>query len=245
MGVLGHFLETEGLPTTQISLIREHTQIIRPPRALWVPFDLGRPLGEPLNADLQHRVMLAALKLLESSEGPVLEDFPDEGLPEIEEGDQEPTVLACPISFRRHSEGMSEPEMRIAAFQQEVAEFRNWYDLNLQKTKRTTVTHFDPESVCELLCTYASGGSIEDKTKGMSPGAAIRIAAQDLKAFYFEALMAQPGTKPVDGKAFQHWFWNETAAADLLKDIRKKCLEETDRSLKMTGKMLLIPLDQG
>lgn len=245
MGVLGHFLENAGLPTTQISLIREHTQTIRPPRALWVPFDLGRPLGEPQNAPLQHRVMLAALKLLESPEGPVLEDFPDEGLPESEDGDQEPAVLACPISFRKHPEGMSEPEMHISAFRQEVAEFRNWYDLNLQKTKRTAVVRFDPGSVCELLCTYASGGSIENRTKGMSPGAAIRIAAQDLKAFYFEALMARPGAKPVDGKAFQRWFWNETAAADLLRGIQKKCLEETDLSLKMTGKMLLIPLDQG
>jgi len=188
--------------------------------------------------------MLAALKLLESLEGPILEDFPDEGLPEIEESDQDPAVLACPISFRKSPESVSDSEMGISAFRQEVAEFRNWYDMNLQKTNRTAVAHFDLKSACELFCTYAIGGSIQDKTKGMPPGAAIRIAAQDLKAFYFEALMAQPGVKSVDGKAFQRWFWNETAASDLLRDIQKKCLEETDRSLKMTGKML-IPLDQG
>jgi len=30
-----------------VSLIREQTAAIRPPRALWVPFMLGRPFGVP------------------------------------------------------------------------------------------------------------------------------------------------------------------------------------------------------
>lgn len=75
MGGLGHYLEDEGIPTTQISLIREHTAAMRPPRALWVPFDLGRPLGVPGDAALQRRVILAALGLLEAERGPVLRDF--------------------------------------------------------------------------------------------------------------------------------------------------------------------------
>ena len=75
MGGLAHYLEEESVATTQISLIREHTEIIRPPRALWVPFELGRPLGRPVNPALQTRVLIAALKLLEAEDGPVLEDF--------------------------------------------------------------------------------------------------------------------------------------------------------------------------
>ena len=47
MGALGHFIEREGVPTAQISLIREQTAAIQPPRALWVPFMLGRPFGAP------------------------------------------------------------------------------------------------------------------------------------------------------------------------------------------------------
>ena len=74
MGALGHYLEAEGLATTQISLIREHTASIRPPRALWVPFMLGRPLGDPGEAEGQRSVLNAVLSLLERAEGPVLED---------------------------------------------------------------------------------------------------------------------------------------------------------------------------
>lgn len=76
MGGLAHYLEDEGIPTTQISLIREHTTTMRPPRALWVPFPLGRPFGAPDDPALQRRTLLAALKLLEADAGPVLDDFP-------------------------------------------------------------------------------------------------------------------------------------------------------------------------
>ncbi len=64
VGGLAHFFEEEGVPTTQISLVRLHTERINPPRALWVPFELGRPLGIPDDPTFQKRVLLAALKLL-------------------------------------------------------------------------------------------------------------------------------------------------------------------------------------
>jgi hypothetical protein len=40
----------------QISLVREHTEKINPPRALWVPFELGRPVGPPDEPAFQRRV---------------------------------------------------------------------------------------------------------------------------------------------------------------------------------------------
>ena len=64
MGALGHFLEREGIPTAGISLVREHTEIVRPPRALWVTFELGRPLGKPDDAAFQTRVLRAQLDML-------------------------------------------------------------------------------------------------------------------------------------------------------------------------------------
>ena len=64
MSALGHFLETAGIATTGISLVREHSARMAPPRALWVPFELGRPFGAPGDAAFQHRVLGAALALL-------------------------------------------------------------------------------------------------------------------------------------------------------------------------------------
>jgi len=47
---LAHFFEDEGISTVVIALVREHAEAIRAPRALWVPFELGRPLGAPNEA---------------------------------------------------------------------------------------------------------------------------------------------------------------------------------------------------
>ena len=44
VGALANFIERAGVATASISLIREQSEAVRPPRALWVPFALGRPL---------------------------------------------------------------------------------------------------------------------------------------------------------------------------------------------------------
>ena len=67
------------MATVAISLIRPQTENTRPPRALWVPFELGRLFGPPSAAAFQKRVVLAALHMLERGNGPVvIEDFPDD-----------------------------------------------------------------------------------------------------------------------------------------------------------------------
>ena len=43
--MLARSLEAAGLSTTSISLVREHTEKVKPPRALWVPFPFGLAFG--------------------------------------------------------------------------------------------------------------------------------------------------------------------------------------------------------
>ncbi|HYE71948.1 MAG TPA: hypothetical protein VEF04_01405 [Blastocatellia bacterium] len=75
VGLLAAAIERRGLTTTSISLLREVTAIINPPRALFVPFPLGYPLGTPNNPILQHQVITASLELLNETNVPVLADF--------------------------------------------------------------------------------------------------------------------------------------------------------------------------
>ena len=75
-------------------MIREVTEKLRPPRALYCPFPLGRPLGRPDDAVFQHRVLDAAFALLEAERGPALVDFPETIEQEIETG------MACPLPVR-------------------------------------------------------------------------------------------------------------------------------------------------
>ena len=115
MSALGHYLEEEGIATTQVSLIREHTEAMQPPRALWVPFILGRPFGVPTDAAFQRRVVLAALRLLEKPSGPVLEDFTEEAPAPTGE---DAAVFVCPVSFAPPA---TEGDL-AAEFQREIAE---------------------------------------------------------------------------------------------------------------------------
>ena len=75
VGLLSGAIERENISTVSISLLREVTSILHPPRALFVPFPLGFPLGEPHNPTLQHNVIRVALSLLERTDVPVLEAF--------------------------------------------------------------------------------------------------------------------------------------------------------------------------
>ena len=244
MGALAHYLEGEGIPTTQISLIREHTEAIRPPRALWVPFELGRPLGAPENPVFQRRVLLAALELLDAPEGPVLVDFPD-GAPEDTAGaDKNLEGWSCPVSFAPEIRQETDIERLRAALNREVTDLRPWYDLSVEKHDRSAVVEFGPDAASELLANFASGKKLEIPDADFSPATALRLAAQDLKAFYFEAVTAQAGsTLPASGE-FSQWFWQETTASRILRAVKERCLKEADESLRKTGASLLIPLDQ-
>jgi hypothetical protein len=70
-------LERNGISTVALQLLREVAERVRPPRALCVPFRHGYPLDSPGDADRQHAVIEAALRLLEDPElrPPVLADY--------------------------------------------------------------------------------------------------------------------------------------------------------------------------
>ena len=125
MSALAHYFETAGIPTTLSALVREHAEAMHPPRALAVPFELGRPLGAPEDAAFQRRVITAALALLERPSGPVLEDYPedapaDAAASEADEG------WACPVSFAQPK--ADAPITFAARLQAEVAQMKPWHE---------------------------------------------------------------------------------------------------------------------
>ena len=75
VGLIQRAIEYAGMTTVSISVLKEITEKIRPPRALFVPYPLGYPLGEPDNSELQTRIMHAAFSLLARNDFPVLEPF--------------------------------------------------------------------------------------------------------------------------------------------------------------------------
>jgi hypothetical protein len=233
VGALGHYIEREGVPTAQISLIREQTAAIRPPRALWVPFMLGRPFGAPNEPDFQRRVLSALLSLFEFPAGPVLEDFPEDA-PAV---DALPDGFACPVSF---APANAETGGLARALRDEIEQLAPWYSLARKRRGRTTVGVFAPavEKAARHVTDFLEAAQPPTVT-GMSAGVAVKRACDDVKAYYFEAMAAQPGNP--SAQAIDSWFWNETAAARAFVAVWEICLRSDDPSLRPLRLVGLLP----
>ena len=154
MSALGHFLETAGIATAGISLVRENTELMRPPRALWVPFELGRPFGAPHAPAFQMRVLLSALALLDRTDGPViLEDFPDDA-PESDST----ASLVCPVNFPKPPNPDESDLLR--AVLAETASLAPWHALFMETHGRSiaTVSGLDIDAAARDVITAAGYG---------------------------------------------------------------------------------------
>ena len=238
MGGLAHYIEDEGIATTQISLIREHTEIIKPPRALWVSFDLGRPMGIPNDPKFQLSVLKHALKLFEAKSGPLLEDFPDDAPDTV----TTPVQVACPVSFKVKPEVISSTRQLTDQFVAEIDQMHSWYDIACKKNNRTTagISGLSIDAAAELMTGFIEEKSRAALLEDQALADKLRMACEDIKAFYLEAVSAQPG-QPTDANSLANWFWGETSAALVINKVREICLGETSKKLTLLGKLLLVP----
>ncbi len=152
--------------------------------------------------------------------------------------------MACTVQFAPESKDETHLEKLVTAFEREKTQLRLWCDLGREKGKRTAVVRFGHDAAFSLLSAYVLTGDTRDPETGLPFAVALRLAAQDLKAFYFEAAAARPGESPPTSAVFKRWFWEDTAAGFVLRAIKEKCLKEADKSLRMTGDLLLAPLEQ-
>jgi hypothetical protein len=219
VGALGHFLEREGIPTTGISLVREHTEKIRPPRALWVTFELGRPMGIPGDAPFQRRVVQAALDLLARTDGPLIADHPEHV---AEPADF--TGWACPINLA---------PAQIDSLAAEVDRLATWYDRAVAALSRTTVG-------VSGLDMRAASALVDQALAGDLPEAqALKQAVDDLKSYYLEAASAFPDAGTA--KTRKEWFWSETRLGAALLALQPRLAASDNPQHRILGNLTLIP----
>ena len=219
MGALGPFLEREGIATARISLVREPPETIRPPRALWVTFELGRPLGIPDDADFQRRVLRATAELLERTDGPLIADYPEDV---TEEADF--TGWACPINLAPQATDT------LAA---EIDRLATWHDQVVARTGRTTtgVSGLDMPAAGALLSGALAGE--------LPPAQSLKEAIDDLRAYYLEAASGFPD--PGTSKTRKAWLWDETLFGKALLALQPKLAASADPQHKILANLTLIP----
>ncbi len=227
MSVLARVFEEAGLTTVAIALVREHAERVRPPRALWVPFYFGYTMGKPNDPVFQHEVLAAALATLGAASGPVLADYPEDagpiGLPQASEvaastnGDAKPLDAADEITaLRAYYERWQEQRGRTAVGITGIPQRRF-------------------RGIIRFLEAYAErdAADMDERPADVSIPQFVRYCADDLKAFCYEARMAQ---RPDASETEIHtWFWSETAVGALIDSITQRLNSTGDARLQATA----------
>ena len=223
MSVLARGIEAAGLPTVTIALVREHAEKVKPPRALFVPFPYGYPLGKPDDGEFQHRVISASLALFDSPKGPVLEEFPDEAGPK-----EYPQASAIKGSHQSIMEDAANEVTALRPF------YERWVEAHGGRTAVgvSGIPQRRFRGMIRFLQGYARGeeSDIDERPAGITVHQYIRNCVDDLKAFYYEARMAQ---KPTTTEPEVHtWFWGETAGGKLTSQLAQVMTEADDPAIQ-------------
>jgi hypothetical protein len=233
VSALGHYLEEEGIATVAIALIRPQAENTKPPRALWVPFELGRPFGPPSDPAFQKRVILAALRLLEREGGPVIiEDFADDDpRAEPDPAWRRPLLPRAAVGGSAHS--------LADRLEAEIVQLQGAHRLWVAQHGRTTVG-------LSGLAIGACGHYVADWLRGQAPPSPrdgfsaplmLRFAVDDVKAYCLEAAGA---AKP-SSRQLGDWFWNETATGVAIHALREMLLASKDERLSLIVGNFMVP----
>ncbi len=254
MSVIQREIERAGIATVSVSLVKEFTQKVRPPRALWVPFPFGRPLGAPGNARVQRQVLMRAFGLLSSKSGPVLEEF------ELAAEDERLDARYQALGRTCGPKGCSLGEMfggdddvaesiqetlyggNLSGVLEEIAQLQPAHRRYRQERKgRTSVgaSGRTPENIAEAarsIHAFVSGQTVRRTTEHVpgqpdepSESLFVRLSIDDLKAFYLESRVETAPQDTSDAARSNDWFWLETWAGRMIIAARDRLVEVTDR----------------
>ena len=206
MCVLAHVFEAQGLATVALVSVREVAEKMRPPRALYCEFPLGRPLGKPGDATFQHDVLRRAFALLGAPSGPVLDVYPET----ITIADAAPLSCSLPI---RHDPSVPEAV-------EEARALRDAYERTRARRATTSVGRaVDADGIPDLVATLLRIADGAPWKEAGLPGDPIS-SAHDLRSYYEEAALSLVDAPPDPGAA-EDWFYASTAAGSALLAARR------------------------
>jgi hypothetical protein len=228
-------LEERGFSTVAIASVRAQAEKTRPPRALWTTSQLGRPLGEPGDPAFQRRVLMAALNLLERTDGPViLEDFTEDP-----PGWKDTPGWQAP-RLQEVSDTLETPDALASAFGAELSVLQPLWQKAQVRFGRTTVgLSFQAPAAWPRFTARFLAGELPTIPELATPALALRMLCDDIKALYSEAAQAE-GPAPA-ARQIDQWFWRRTVAGRLLIALRTVAMASENNALKTVGGRFFVP----
>lgn len=210
-----------------------------PPRALWVPFPLGRPLGVAGDPEFQRGVLVAALDLVETATEPTIADYPHDA-----PGELDATQWACPVNL-----GAAPDDSLSSRFRNEVTSLRPWFDVAVERQGHTlfgvsgaSVDALD--LVVEGLLHIADTGDFDNLPAGDASWAfamplLVRHLASDIRTFYQDAISAQPGSGAPTHDALNQWIFTQTALGDVLQSIGHHAASDEHAAVQLIQRVII------
>lgn len=233
--MLAHYFESEGFATVLVGFVREHIEAIKPARALWLDFPMGRPFGKPNEPEYQKAVIRAAFKLFNATSGPVLEDFAD--VIPVRDGRM---GYALPVKLVVSSAEVGDVDALLAEVQAEVEGLSGAYEMAVAARGRTTVgaSELAVEELAPYIASFVKGDKPISPRKGVTPIPLLKLVVEDLNAYYTETRTHRDAIDDIEllGK----WFWEESKAGLLILWLEAVSLESEDRVLRQIVDMSLI-----
>ena len=200
--------------------MREHTETVRPPRALWVTFELGRPLGIPDDAPFQRRVVKAALDLLARTDGPLIADYP-EHVPEVTDF----SGWACPINLA---------PSQIDSLAAEIDRLATWYDRVGRRPRPHDGRRLGPRHADRRRAGQPRARRASCRRRRPSRRRSTTCAPTISKPPRRSPIPARPTTR-------KKWFWDETRLAQAILTLQPKLAASADPQHKILANLTLIP----
>jgi len=233
--VLAHFFESYGFSTVLVGFVKEHIQAIKPPRALWLNFPMGRPLGKPNDPEYQKKVIRSAFNLFNSSSGPVLEDFPD--IIPVKNGRM---GYALPVELVMKKNEIGDVDIMLKEVENEIQDLKQAYDNAISDRGRTTVgaSEMSLSDFAPFIVSFLKDDIPKSPRKGLGAIPQLKLVVEDLQAYYTEAVTHRDGID--DFEKIGSWFWEETKAGRLILALEAVSLESENRVLRQIVDMSLI-----
>ena len=237
MGGLANFIERAGVATTSISLIREHSEAVGPPRALWVPFPLGRPLGVAGDNAFQPGITCRAQLVGDG-------DFTrNRGL--SRRGSEHGRARRMGLSGQLRAAQAPTLEQRL---RMEIARLNPWAEETRRARGRTLIgasggSTETLDAIAAVLAYVADGGDVHQLPKTDGDGQPIDVAwwhtmpfllrhlAEDLRIHYQEAVAAQPGGGQPTHRELTQWIFSQTVLGETLTKVGETITATGERRL--------------
>jgi hypothetical protein len=235
VSALGHYLEEEGIATVAIALIRPQAENTKPPRALWVPFELGRPFGPPSDQAFQKRVLLVALHMLVEDGGPAqILDFTDDDPRARPDPAWQPPFMPAAIANCSKESLASRVEAEVLLLQGAHQRWMAQYGRSTVGLSGLAITE-----ATRYVADWLRGKAPPSPRDGFSAPLILRFAVDDLKAYCLEA--AGAGAARPSSRQLGDWLWNETATGAVLYALRDLLLTQDDERLRLIVANFMVP----